>query len=83
MKKYGGLWVAVVHPFATGRLARWDVVASFLETAVAAGDVWFAPMEEIATHVRKVTESGEYVPRRVSMPAYDRPVFDDAIANRS
>nr|WP_309503344.1 polysaccharide deacetylase [uncultured Roseovarius sp.] len=79
IRDYGGLWVAVVHPFATGRLARWNVVASFLEQAVDKGDVWFAPMEEIAAHVRKVTESGEYVPRRVDMPAYTAPVYDDAI----
>ncbi len=79
MKRYGGLWVAVVHPFATGRLARWAVVADFLEREVEAGDVWFAPMEEIAAHVRKVTESGEYTPRRVSMPLYDRPVYGEAV----
>ncbi|MBO6814981.1 MAG: polysaccharide deacetylase [Rhizobiaceae bacterium] len=80
MKKYGGLWVAVVHPFATGRLARWEVVANFLEKEVAAGDVWFAPMEEIAEHVRKVTESGEYTPRRVSMPPYESGVYPQAVA---
>ena len=68
IRKYGGLWVAVVHPFATGRLARWEVVADFLEKEVDAGDVWFAPMEEIAAHLRKVIESGEYVPRHVSVP---------------
>lgn len=79
VRKYGGLWVAVVHPFATGRLARWDVVASFLERVVDKGDVWFAPMEEIAAHVQKVTQAGEYVPRRVDMPAYAGPVYGDAI----
>ena len=80
VKKYGGLWVAVVHPFATGRLARWDVVANFLEQALAPGDVWFAPMEEIAAHVQMVTDSGEYTPRRVDMPAYKAPVYDAAIS---
>lgn len=79
IKKYGGLWVAVVHPFATGRLARWEVVANFLEQALAPGDVWFAPMEEIAAHVQKVTDSGEYTPRRVKMPAYKAPIYDSAI----
>jgi peptidoglycan/xylan/chitin deacetylase (PgdA/CDA1 family) len=71
---YGGLWVPVVHPFATGRLARWHVVAEFLEEVLARGNVWFAPMEEIAAHVAKVTREGSYSPRRVAMPQYDGPV---------
>ena len=33
---FGGLWVPVVHPFATGRLARWRVWHGFLETVVGA-----------------------------------------------
>ncbi len=75
VRRHGGLWVAVMHPFATGRLARWEVVAGFLEEVLADGDVWFAPMEEIAAHVRKVTQTGEYVPRVVDMPPYAGPVL--------
>ncbi len=71
---YGGLWVPVLHPFATGRLARWEVVRKFLEAVLTRGDVWFAPMEEIAAHVEAVTASGEYKPRRVTMPQYDAPI---------
>ena len=73
--KYGGLWVPVVHPFATGRLARWDVFATFLQEQVARGDIWFAPMEDIAAHVRKLETSGKYTPRREKMPPYDGPVL--------
>ena len=72
--RYGGLWVPVVHPFATGRLARWDVVAGFLEEVLNRGDVWFAPMEEIAAHVENVTLDGTYTPRRVTMPQYSEAV---------
>lgn len=72
--RHGGLWVPVVHPFATGRLSRWDVVADFLEGVLSRGDVWFAPMEEIAAHVEKVTRNGTYAPRRVKMPQYAEPV---------
>ncbi|KUJ85419.1 ribulose phosphate epimerase [Ruegeria marisrubri] len=72
--RHGGLWVPVVHPFATGRLSRWEVVASFLENVLSRGDVWFAPMEEIAAHVEKVTQNGQYTPRRVAMPQYAGPV---------
>ncbi|MEM1047911.1 MAG: polysaccharide deacetylase [Pseudomonadota bacterium] len=75
VRRHGGLWVAVMHPFATGRLARWEVVAGFLEEVLADGDVWFAPMEEIAAHVRKVAGTGDYVPRVVDMPPYAGPVL--------
>ena len=45
--RHGGLWVPVVHPFASGRLSRWDVFAQFLEKVLARGDVWFAPMRRL------------------------------------
>ncbi len=73
--RYGGLWIPVLHPFATGRLARWEVVTSFLQDLVQRGDVWFAPMHEIAAHVRRVTEDGTHTPRTVEMPQYAAPVF--------
>ncbi|WP_181702108.1 polysaccharide deacetylase family protein [Chthonobacter albigriseus] len=72
--RYGTLWVPVLHPFATGRLARWHVFSEFLEKAVARGDVWFAPMEEIAAHVKAVTDSGEYTPRLELLPQYTAPI---------
>ncbi len=68
--KYGGLWVPVVHPFVTGRLSRWDVVAEFLQSVLSRGDVWFAPMEEIAEYVMELVASGTYQPNRVKMPQY-------------
>ncbi|MGB7244014.1 MAG: polysaccharide deacetylase [Sulfitobacter sp.] len=71
---YGGLWVPVVHPFATGRLSRWIVVREFLEQVLSRGDVWFAPMEEIAAHVNKVVENGSWTPRIDTVPFYDAPV---------
>jgi hypothetical protein len=71
---YGGLWVPVLHPFVTGRLARWHVFTEFLEKVLARGDVWFAPMEEIAAHVNNLVASGTYAPRIVEMPQYDGPV---------
>jgi hypothetical protein len=72
--KYGGLWVPVMHPFATGRLSRWDVMSEFLEEVLDRGDVWFAPMEDIAAHVNQVIESGTFTPRRVTLPMYNEPV---------
>jgi peptidoglycan/xylan/chitin deacetylase (PgdA/CDA1 family) len=72
--RYGGLWVPVLHPFATGRLARWDAMAQFIEGLVRRGDVWFAPMEEIAAHVRGLVDSGAWEPMRETIPQYAGPV---------
>lgn len=72
--RHGALWVPVVHPFATGRLARWEVVHRFLEQVLLRGDVWFAPMEEIAAHVRRVVENGSWSPRIDRLPFYTQPV---------
>jgi len=71
---YGGLWVPVVHPFATGRLARWHHWHRFLQTAVSRGDVWFAPMEEIAAHVQHLVATGGWTPRIDRLPYYAAPV---------
>ncbi|NQV45403.1 MAG: polysaccharide deacetylase [Rhodospirillales bacterium] len=70
----GGLWVAVWHPFVTGRLARLRAVEGLLQYMLEKGDVWIASMEEIAAHVRTVTESGEYKPRVDELPYYRKPV---------
>ena len=69
----GGFWVGVFHPFLTGRLARWRVVERWLEGVLERGDVWFAPMEEIAAHVAKVRAEGTPV-REERLPYYTRPV---------
>lgn len=74
-RRHGGLWIPVVHPFASGRLARWEVFASFLEEVLAAGDVWFAPMEEIAAHVAGLVEEGTYAPRVEVIPQYEGPQY--------
>ena len=76
-RAHGGLWVPVVHPFATGRLARWHAWHRFLKTAVARGDVWFAPMEDIAAHVQHLVATGGWTPRVDRLPYYAAPVRVD------
>jgi len=68
--RHGGLWIPVLHPFATGRLARWEVVDKFLEQVLDLDDVWFAPMEEIAAHVENIIHTGCYTPRETFVPQY-------------
>jgi peptidoglycan/xylan/chitin deacetylase (PgdA/CDA1 family) len=70
MHEYGGLWIGVWHPFATGRLVRWRKVADLIEYMLSKGDVWFARMEDIARHVRQCIDDGTYRPRVDQLPYY-------------
>ncbi|KSV74474.1 hypothetical protein N182_27925 [Sinorhizobium sp. GL2] len=72
--EYGALWVPVLHPFVTGRLARWHVFAEFLESVLEKGNVWFAPMEEIAQFVRNEINAGRHEPMIDIVPQYEKPV---------
>ncbi|MEH6578578.1 MAG: polysaccharide deacetylase [Amphritea sp.] len=74
MYEYGGLLIAVWHPFVTGRLARWHETVKFIEEMRNKGDVWIAPMEEIARHIQQVRSTGEFRPEVHDMPYYDGPV---------
>lgn len=73
--EYGGLWVSVWHPFVTGRLARCAAVSRMIDYMKEKGGVWFATLEEIASHVKASAAGGAYTPREVQLPYYDRP-FD-------
>ena len=70
MHEYGGLWIGVWHPFATGRLVRWRKVVDLIEYMQGKGDVWFARMEDIAGHVRQCIDDGSYTPRIDKLPYY-------------
>jgi len=70
MHEYGGLWIGVWHPFATGRLVRWRKVVDLIEYMQGKGDVWFARMEDIARHVRQCIDDGTYRPRVDQLPYY-------------
>ena len=70
MYAYGGLWIGVWHPFATGRLARWRQVVELIEYMQSKGDVWFARMEDIARHFRQCIDDGRYLPRTDKLPYY-------------
>ena len=72
--QHRGLWVAVWHPFVSGRLARLRAVESLIDHMLEKGDVWFAPMEAIAAHVHGLVERGEYRPRRDRLPYHHGPL---------
>jgi hypothetical protein len=66
----GGFWIGIWHPFLTGRLARWRQVEQWLEHTLKTKKVWFASLEEIIAHVKKVTDDGSYTPRVEQLPYY-------------
>lgn len=71
---YGGLWVAVWHPFLSGRLARCAAIAELIRYMQDKGKVWFAPLEAVAAHVRTVIAEGRWTPRTDRLPYYPGPI---------
>ena len=65
----------IVHPFLTGRLARWKQVEMWLERTLHTKDVWFARLDEIADHLDQIVASGTYVPRSEVLPYYKTPIW--------
>jgi peptidoglycan/xylan/chitin deacetylase (PgdA/CDA1 family) len=72
----GGLWIAVWHPFLSGRLARCLAVARLIEYMHEKGQVWFATLEDIAAHVQRVIADGTWTPRVDRLPYYDGPIAE-------
>lgn len=59
-RREGGLVVATMHPFLSGRASRAEVIRQIIDHARGCGDVWIAPLGEIAA--RTLSEPG--VPER-------------------
>jgi peptidoglycan-N-acetylglucosamine deacetylase len=69
----GGLWIGVWHPFVSGRLSRWLRIEKMIEHMLGTGDVWFARLEDIASHIQNLRKSGSYEARVDTLPYYDSP----------
>jgi peptidoglycan-N-acetylglucosamine deacetylase len=72
--EYGGLWISVWHPFLSGRLARAAAIDKLLAHMAKKGKVWFATLEEIAAHSRKMMAEGKWQPRIDTLPYYEGPI---------
>jgi len=68
----GGLWIGVWHPFVSGRLSRWLRIEKMIEYMLGTGEVWFARLEDIATHIQTLRREGKYEARVDSLPYYDK-----------
>ena len=70
----GGLWIAIWHPFVSGRLSRWLRIEKMIEYMLGTGEVWFATLEDIARHVLACRDDGSWTPRVDALPYYREPV---------
>lgn len=66
--RHGGLWVAVWHPFATGRLSRCEAMDELIDHMKSRGEVWFATLEEIALHAQRMLDAGQWKPYVQHLP---------------
>ena len=57
-----------------GRLARASALVGPIRHMQEKGKVWFAKMEDIAAHVRRVVADGSWVPRIDRLPYYPGPI---------
>lgn len=72
--EHGGMWISVWHPFLSGRLARAVAIDKLLDHMQQKGKVWFARLDDIAAHARKMMNAGKWQPRVDTLPYYDGPI---------
>ena len=59
---HGGFWMSIWHPFVSGRPARLNAVVGLIEHMQGKGDVWFARLDEVCDHVRRLMDDGSWAP---------------------
>lgn len=72
--RYGGMWIAVWHPFVSGRASRCDAMVELIQHMRRKGDVWLARLDEITTHVRACIESRAWAPKVDQLPYWQEPL---------
>ncbi len=70
----GGFFMLIVHPFLTGRLARWRLVEKWIAQTLKDRKVWFASLGQITDHVAALRQANRYHPRIETLPYFDGPV---------
>ena len=72
--RHGAMWIAVWHPFLSGRLARMEAIGELLDYMAAKEGVWFATLAEITAHIEGLISRGEWTPRSDKVPQYPGPI---------
>ena len=70
----GGFWLAIWHPFLTGRLARWRVVEACSRRLCGRRRSGSPLSRRSRAYVMGLREGGRYAPRIEELPYYDKPV---------
>jgi peptidoglycan/xylan/chitin deacetylase (PgdA/CDA1 family) len=71
--RHGGLWIPIWHPSVSARLSRLEVLVGMLRDMQERGDVWIAPLSEIAAHANKLVDAAEWNPRVVEVERTGTP----------
>ena len=73
----GGFFMLIIHPFLTGRLARWAQVEAWIEQTLKTRDVWFATLEQIADHMDTLQATDRGHPSVDTLPYYSLPILEE------
>ena len=73
----GGFFMLIVHPFLTGRLARWKLVENWIAHTLETRDVWFTTLGGIADHMDSLAASGTWSPSIERLPFFEAPPSQD------
>ena len=68
----------ILHPFLTGRLARWKQVEAWIAKTITKRNVWFATLDEIADHMDELIQKNIWTPSIEKLPYY----FDSKLNNK-
>ena len=69
--------ISVCHPALSGGLARFKAVLELLDNMHAKGGVWFARLDQVCDHVRKLMAEGRWTtPRYETFPLYQSPLAE-------
>ncbi|MFN3209355.1 MAG: ribulose phosphate epimerase, partial [Roseovarius sp.] len=68
-----GFFMLILHPFLTGRLARWRQVEKWIEGVLKTRKVWFTTLGGIADHMAALENAGTWSPSVETLPYFTTP----------
>ena len=71
----GGFFMLIIHPFLTGRLARWKQVEKWIEKTLSTKNVWFAKLEDIVQHLEDLKNKKIWSPSVEKLPYYTKKIL--------